>query len=255
MKLSCSAPSLRGGRKVGRRLACGLALAALLSLGSQTPARAASPAKPPRPTDLPLLELPAKQGTLLAVILSGDGGWTGIDRKIARVLSTDKGVSVVGLNSRRYFHTAQKPDHAARDLERILRYYLPAWKRDRALLIGYSLGADVLPFLAARLPPDLLDRVALIALLSPAKATRLRVEAPWKPGVPPPPTGQPLLPEIEKLRGRPLLCLYGEMEDDSLCPDLPSGLAHVVTVPGGHAFRRDFMGVTERVLGAVGAGG
>ena len=93
--------------------------------------------------------------------------------------------------------------------------------------------------------------MALIALLSPAKATRLRVEAPWKAGVPPPPAGQPLLPELEKLRGRPILCLYGQQEDDSLCPDLPPGLARILPVRGGHAFKRDFQGVTEKVLGAV----
>jgi len=34
-------------------------------------------------------------------------------------------------------------------------------------LIGYSLGADVLPFMASRLPSELLNRVELIALLGP----------------------------------------------------------------------------------------
>ena len=36
---------------------------------------------------------------------------------------------------------------------------------DKVVLIGYSLGADVLPFMASRLKPDLVNRVVLIALL------------------------------------------------------------------------------------------
>ncbi|HEY0784007.1 MAG TPA: AcvB/VirJ family lysyl-phosphatidylglycerol hydrolase [Thermoanaerobaculia bacterium] len=239
-------------RPTARRLTACAVLALLLAPGA--PAAAFPWSGPSRPKDLPLLELPAKRGPLLAVILSGDGGWTGIDRKIAGELATAHGIAVVGLNSRRYFHIAPKPERAARDLERILRYYLPAWHRQRALLIGYSLGADALPFLATRLPSDLLDKVALIALLSPAKATRLRVEPVWHPGGPPPPPLYQLLPEVESLRGRPLLCLYGEREDDALCPALPSGLAKVVAVPGAHGFKRDFRGVTARILGAVGAG-
>ena len=251
------------GRGLLLRLTGAAAIAALSLLGTALEASQAAPPpsdsqattapapKPRKPTDLPLLELKAKHGDTLAVILSGDGGWTGIDRKIARVLSTEKKVAVVGINSKIYFKKPQDPDRAARDLARVLRYYLPAWKRDHALLVGYSLGADALPFLAARLPPDLLDKVSLIALLSPTFATRLRVEEPWTPGVKPPPPGKPIRPEVEKLRGRPMLCLYGTMEDDSLCPDLPAGLAHVLEVPGGHAFKRDFQGITAKILAAV----
>jgi len=43
--------------------------------------------------------------------------------------------------------------------------YGKAWNRDRFVLIGYSLGADVLPFLASRLPRGQLDRVSALVLL------------------------------------------------------------------------------------------
>jgi len=59
------------------------------------------------------------------------------------------------------------PEIAAEDLSRILRAYLTTWKKDKVVLIGYSLAADVLPFMANRLELDLLNRVVLIALLGP----------------------------------------------------------------------------------------
>jgi type IV secretory pathway VirJ component len=89
--------------------------------------------------DLPLVELPA-QGTplgVLAVILSGDGGWANIDRDIGTQLAA-RGVGVVGFNSLRYFWTRRTPEGAAEDLARILRHYVAAWHPRRVLLLGYS---------------------------------------------------------------------------------------------------------------------
>jgi type IV secretory pathway VirJ component len=79
----------------------------------------------PSLTDLPLGDV-ARQGTgsdTFAVIISGDGGWAGIDRDIAGALSR-KGMDVVGLNSLQYFWTRRTPEEASRDMDRILRHYL-----------------------------------------------------------------------------------------------------------------------------------
>ena len=49
--------------------------------------------------DLPLIENPSpRPGRVLAVFLTGDGGWAMLDRSIARVLA-DSGISVVGFDS------------------------------------------------------------------------------------------------------------------------------------------------------------
>ncbi|HEV8577806.1 MAG TPA: AcvB/VirJ family lysyl-phosphatidylglycerol hydrolase [Thermoanaerobaculia bacterium] len=198
--------------------------------------------------DLPLVEVPPRGtgGDALAVILSGDGGWAGLDREVAAALA-GKGVPVVGLDSLRYFWTARTPDGAARDLERILRHYLAVWNRKEALLIGYSLGAEVLPFLANRLPADLLDRVGLIALLGPERSTSFEFHVSEWLGVG---GGSelPVLPEVKKLAGRRLLCLYGSKEDDSLCPEIAPSLGRVVALSGAHHFGGDYESVASLIL-------
>lgn len=220
-------------------------------LAGKPPARPAVAVaqKGPGVSDLPLVEVPAQapgQGRReLAVILSGDGGWAGLDREVAGALSA-RGVPVVGLNSLQYFWTPRRPEGAARDLERILRHYLAAWKREDVLLIGYSLGADVLPFLANRLPADLLGRVRMIALLGPSHTANFEFHvAEWLGGGDP---GLPVLPEVKKLAGRLLLCLHGRKEDDSLCPDLPAGLGKSVELPGAHHFGGDYEAVAGLIL-------
>ena len=63
-----------------------------------------------------------------------------------------KGIPVVGLDSLRYFWTARTPEGLAADTDRMIRYYLAHFGKKRVLLIGYSQGADVLPFAVNRLP-------------------------------------------------------------------------------------------------------
>ena len=154
--------------------------------------------------DLPLVEVPAN-GTVrnqLAVILSGDGGWAGIDRDLAGELA-DHGLAVVGLNSLKYFWSPRNPNGAAHDLERIPAHYLLAWQKESGILIGYSLGADVLPFMAARLPAELRSRVQLIALLGPSRETAFEFHLSDWIGGSDHSRQYPVAPEVKKLDALP----------------------------------------------------
>ena len=211
-------------------------------------------AKEPAPvanlTDLPLVVATASgpPSELMAVLITGDGGWAGIDRQIAGVLA-DKGIPVVALNSLAYFWTKRTPDDSARALQRILVHYLSRWKKDKAILIGYSFGADVLPFMASGLPAELLSRVSLIALLGPGRRAAFEFHFTEWLGMSSRGTTYPILPEVEKLKGKRMLCFYGEEEtDDSLCPQLGATLAKVVAMRGGHHFDGAYYDIAETIL-------
>ena len=201
-------------------------------------------------SDLPLVEVPAQEAPtdLLAVIISGDGGWASLDRDIGSFLAA-KGVPVVGLNSLEYFWTARSPDVAGKDLERIIRHYLTVWKCQRVLLIGYSLGADVMPFMAGRLSEDLKQQVAAVALLGPGKTAKFEFHLrDWLGGDSQ--EGLPIAQELPKMRGMNVVCLYGEEEQDSLCQgqvgrDLKF---KVLAVSGGHHFRGEYDKLADLIL-------
>ncbi len=200
-------------------------------------------------SDLPLIEVPAEGGgsDLLAVIVSGDGGWAGLDREVGGEIAR-RGIPVVGLNALQYFWTARTPEGASGDLARILRHYLRAWNRRDILLIGYSLGADVLPFLANRLPADLLERVREIALLGPGRSAEFEFHlTEWLFGSSDA-AARPVLPEVEKLRGKKILCVYGREEQKSLCPELEQDLAEAVRIPGGHHFGGKYEAIAALIL-------
>jgi type IV secretory pathway VirJ component len=210
------------------------------------PARARQPESL---NDLPLIELPAGNNgrDTLAVIITGDGGWAGIDREIGKSLA-GQDIPVVGLDTLQYFWTRRTPEQAAKDLERVISHYLGVWKKEKVILIGYSLGADVLPFMAGRLPRELADKVSLIALLGPDKDVEFEFHVSDWLSSEPSKSALPVQPELEKLAGKKIVCFYGEDEKDSLCRDLNPKSVKVIMLPGAHHFGGNYEQVAKMIM-------
>jgi len=212
---------------------------------------------PPPPAtlaDLPIIEVEATPGTQtpetadsFAVLLSGDGGWAGIDKQVAGLLA-DRGIPTAGVDSLRYFWTARTPAGLAQDIDRIVRYYAFHWKKKNALLVGYSQGADVLPFAVNRLPPAtraLVRKTTLIGI-SESAAFEFHVSN-W---IGSDSDGLPVRPEIEKLSAADTLCVYGDDDDESICPKVSPQHVRVIKLPGGHHFDGNYLPLAQLVIGA-----
>jgi type IV secretory pathway VirJ component len=208
---------------------------------------AAPPARAPEIGDLPVDEVPASGSSPeLALLMTGDGGWAGLDQELAARLA-QSGVPTVGLNSLKYFWTERTPEETARDVARVLRHYLSAWNKQRVLLVGYSFGADVLPFVVNRLPADLRARIASVSVLGIDSNASFEVSvADW---VGSGDGGPPTRPELAALGQLPVLCIYGEGETDSICPGLPAGGAVTRAQVGkGHHFSGEYSALADRIL-------
>jgi type IV secretory pathway VirJ component len=217
---------------------------------SRSSARIAPP--PAALGDLPVVEVGAQPGSppsdAFAIMMSGDGGWAGLDQDIAAALSA-KGIPVVGLDSLRYYWTARTPEGLAADTDRMIRYYLSRLGKKRVLLIGYSQGADVLPFAVNRLPDATRTQVSLMAILGMSEHALFEFHvSSW---ISDDNTGPLTLPEVNRISGIPVLCIYGEDEHDSLCPVLDAKRFTVVKVKGGHHFDGDYAGLANQILVAA----
>jgi type IV secretory pathway VirJ component len=224
-------------------------------LATQNPTRLAAP--PADLSDLPVIEIAAQPGAVptanapldsFAIIMSGDGGWAGLDQDVAAALSA-KGIPVVGLDSLRYYWTARTPDGVAADTDRLIRHYLGHFGKQRVLLIGYSQGADVLPFAVNRLPEATRARVALVAVMGMSEHALFEFHlSGW---ISDDNSGPATLPEINRIKGLPVLCIYGADESDSLCPKLDPRKFDVVKLKGGHHFDGDYAGLARQILAAA----
>src|ERR1700689_1512090 len=188
-------------------------LAAYKSIAAQ-PEPAAAQA--PEIQDLPVTTVrAAHESDTLAILLTGDGGWAGLDRELAAELAS-RGVSTVGFNSLRYFWSMRTPDEASRDVTRVLQHFLSDWAKTRFVIIGYSFGADVAPFVVNRLPAELRKRLVSVSLLGVEANADFEVRVvDWIPGSDP--TGLAVRPELAAI-AVPVLCIYGEGEATTICP-------------------------------------
>lgn len=208
------------------------------------------PTTPPAPAslaDLPLIEMPAAgTGGRIVVLLSGDGGWAAIDKALAAAF-VRQGLSVVGFDSLRYFWTPRTPESLAADLDRLMRYYAQAWKRPEFVLVGYSQGADVLPFAINRLPPATAAMLRYTALLGLGRKAAFEFHLSHWLG----PSGDhPIEPEARRLERERTLCVHGRDERDSLCPVLAGANAQSVELPGDHHFGGDYARVAALIVQA-----
>lgn len=185
----------------------------------------------------------------LVVFWSGDGGWATIDKEVSDALQK-KGISAVGVDSLRYFWKARTPEEVARDTAAIARHYFKAWNKSRLVLIGFSQGADVLPFAISRLDSQLRSQLVLFVAMGLSDHAVFEFEVTnW---VSDNNDGPPIAPEMAKLKDLPVLCLYGQDDEDSVCPSLkPSATLKTIGLPGDHHFNGDYQKVADLILAAL----
>ncbi len=204
-----------------------------------------------RISDLPLIELPAAHPTgMMAIVISGDGGWRDLDKTIAEELQKD-GVSVIGWDSLRYFWSERSPQQTSNDLARVLKTYTTRWHADHVALIGYSFGADVMPYAYNRLPDAVRAKVSLISLLGFAPSADFQIRVTGWLGMPASDKALQVQPEFARLPPKIVQCFYGEHEEDTLCPTLTKTGVEVIRTSGDHHFGHDYAALEKRILGAL----
>jgi len=197
---------------------------------------------------LPLTELPVAQPSgLMAIVISGDGGWRDLDKTIAETLQQE-GVPTVGWDSLRYFWSRKTPDETAHALAQVMKAYMAKWHATKVALIGYSFGADILPFAYNRLPADLKPHVASMALLGFAQNADFEITVSGWLGGSTSDDALPIKPEIAKVPPQIVQCFYGIDEDDTLCPDLAQSGVEQIKTAGGHHFDGDYDALAKHIL-------
>jgi type IV secretory pathway VirJ component len=198
---------------------------------------------------LPILEIPASTAdaqSTFAILMSGDGGWSGFEQHLAEALAA-RGIAVIGFDTLRYFWSRRTPATTASDIDRIVRYYLLQQHKDKVLLLGYSEGADVLPFIYNRLPAATRQRVLLSAQLGLGDRAEFGFRLDEK-SAEDAADDLPTMPELRKLENSPLLCISGTNESDSMCPQLDPHRVHMIRFKGGHDAGADYHKIAEAIV-------
>ncbi|HNX24427.1 MAG TPA: AcvB/VirJ family lysyl-phosphatidylglycerol hydrolase [Spirochaetota bacterium] len=185
-----------------------------------------------------VIEIPAETGgDTIAIFISGDGGWRKIDRDISAVMAS-QGIHIIGINSVRYFWKKRTPEETANDISSLISSYINKTKRKKVILIGYSFGADVLPFIINRIPEKTRLNLSGAVMLGISESAIFEISAgEWLGKT----KGEyATLPEVLKINGIPLLFIEGSNDDHTVIQKLDRKKNEVVLVDGGHHFDGDY---------------
>ena len=200
------------------------------------------------PKDLPLIVTPAKNDSLpFAIIISGAGGWTSWDQSVATSLA-QKGIASVGLDAQKYFWNKKTPEETTLAVSKIIQHYSALWKKQKFMLIGYSFGADVIPFIANRLPSDLKTKIELITLLSPDKKADFEIHLSDMLNFGNSNDRYDVVKELNTLSKNKIICLFGEGEDLNTRSGFEKTTAKIHVLHGDHHFSNNFTGITDLIM-------
>jgi type IV secretory pathway VirJ component len=222
------------------------ALVASLERWQRREARRAKPL-PQDVADLPLTEI-APEGEFkqrIAIVLTGDGGWAGLDQGVAAALSA-QGVRVIGLSTLKFFWQTRKPEEAAEAVARIIGHYSAETPDARFILIGYSFGASLSPVVVNRLPDEAREKLDAQYMISPDDEAVFEIKVGDWFGNAHHDGALPIAPELAKT-AVPAFCIHGTDEDDSVCRTLDTKSATPLQLPGGHHYDGDYEGLGKLI--------
>jgi type IV secretory pathway VirJ component len=187
------------------------------------------------PLIITLTKTPDKQAPV-ALLISGDGGWYGFEQSIADNFAR-QGIPTIGLDSKKYFWHRRTPEETASDIARALDFYAKEWGREKFVLIGYSLGAEIVPFIVTRLPEEIKSRIESAVLLSPATTTDFEIHISNMLGMGNKQNTYNTIDEIVKMQSVPTLLIFGDGEKTQV-PELLNGISVVIRkIPGDHHYK------------------
>ena len=192
--------------------------------------------------DLPYILTEAKienSAAPMVFYISGDGGWYSFEQKLCDYFA-DAGIPTVGLDAKKYFRNRHTPKESAKDAAQLLNYFSGLWHKEKILLIGYSMGAEVMPFIYEYLPEGLQKKVEKIILLSPEEKADFEVHITNMLDLGSFENTYNVLEEIKKINLlTSILVITGNSEDSSLPAELSGTKVNFATVPGNHRLNHD----------------
>ena len=197
-------------------------------------------------TSLPL-SLYASTDTTKPLIfyISGDGGFNKFSTSFMQSLNKE-GYAVIGLDAKDYFWNKKKPQEAATAIEEVLNGSNKEWKKKNIVLIGYSFGADVSPFMLTHFSAALSNRINHLILLSPSAKTDFEIHVlqmlGWGKDA-----GESVPAEINKIL-KPVTIVVGDDENEFPFDQVTIKNKQIVKMPGGHHYDGDVDALCKQVI-------
>jgi type IV secretory pathway VirJ component len=196
--------------------------------------------------NLPMKEWEASAHTKpLVFYISGDGGLNRFSNELCTAINKE-GFDVDAMDSKSYFWSQKTPARTAEDISDFLSKKIARRPNQQIVLIGYSFGADVLPFVLNRLPKNIADKIKVSFLMASSGSTDfvIHIADLFGSGKR---RGMDVLSEVNKISNQKIVILNSS-DDKQLDPGKIT-IKHITEIlPGGHHFDGDINEIVKAIV-------
>jgi type IV secretory pathway VirJ component len=182
----------------------------------------------------------------LIFYITGDGGFNNFSTDLCESFQK-KGYDVIALNAKSYFWDKKTPEQTAGDINNYLSKKLAGRKNQQIVLIGYSFGADVLPFVINRLSKNIHDKILISFLMASSGNTDFEIH--WSDifgGNKK--RSMDVVTEINKLVNDKIVIISGSDDGNLAINKITLKKYTHEVLPGGHHFDGDTEEITKVIL-------
>jgi type IV secretory pathway VirJ component len=177
------------------------------------------------------------------IFLTGNGGWRNLAKYVTSYLNS-KNVSVLAINTKKYLLSEKKPEQIACDLESLIEQYSSKWGKDSVVFIGYSMGAEVLPFAVNRMEDKYINKLVDLILIGPWQKATFKVKlADYFYEVN---KGDDIYDELVKMKLKKSYVICDDNEYSICLKDLQGVIDHE-QIGGGHHFGGDYGSLSKMI--------
>ena len=196
--------------------------------------------------DFPVRELDAQNNSPFIFYLSGDAGFNTFSKSFSDAIF-ERNFDITALDSKAYFWKPKTPAETTKKISQYLTQKLKGRKNQQIVILGYSFGADISPFIVNRLPKNLQQKIISVVLLDPSKTADFEVSL----------QGMifdkargdyEVLPEINKMKVPKTLIIRSDIGlkfpvNEVTIPDFTS--EHL---PGNHRFNYNYAELSDLII-------
>jgi|SoiMethySBSTD1v2_1073268.scaffolds.fasta_scaffold18364_8 type IV secretory pathway VirJ component len=184
----------------------------------------------------PVKEWRMDNATTYIFYICGDGGLNNFSIGLCNNLNK-AGYDITALNAKSYFWEKKTPEESSDNIGGYLEKLLHGKSNCRIVMVGYSFGADVMPFIISKLPGTLKNKLAGVLLISPSQYTDFEIHWLDYLGVNKK-RSMDVVDGINRMNVPRTMLFFGE--DESGFPaDKAVKVDTLIKIPGGHHFDHD----------------
>ncbi len=177
------------------------------------------------------------------IYFTGDGGWNDFSQQIAENIH-QKGYTIFSIDSKKYFWEKKTPQEVASLMMGLIQTYPNDFGQRKLVLMGYSFGASILPFVIDKLPQTEQAFIETVFCLSPSVYADFEVKFATMLNIGAADKNYPVIEEMKRLRQQSFYIYFGKDEDKQDIRSFKDSGLRLTLFPGSHRYNNDAAAVS-----------